>query len=31
VRLSGIDLALIAVGNVAIIVLVFFYTRWKLG
>lgn len=31
VRLSGVDLALIAIANVAIIVSVFFYTRWKLG
>jgi hypothetical protein len=31
VRLTGLDLALVAAGNVAIIVLVFFYTRWKLG
>ena len=31
VRLSGVDLALITLANVAIIVFVFFYTRWKLG
>jgi O-antigen ligase len=31
VRLNGMDLAFIAVANVAIIVFVFFYTRWKLG
>jgi hypothetical protein len=31
VRLGGVDLALIAASNVAIIVFVFFYTRWKLG
>lgn len=31
VRLSGIDLGVIAIVSVAIIVLVFFYTRWKLG
>jgi hypothetical protein len=31
VRLAGIDLGFIAVANIAIIVSVFFYTRWKLG
>jgi hypothetical protein len=31
VRLNGIDLALIACANVAMLVCVFFYTRWKLG
>jgi hypothetical protein len=31
VRLSWLDLALVAAGCAAIIVLVFFYTRWKLG
>lgn len=31
VRLNGVDLAIVAAGNAAIIVLVFFYTRWKLG
>jgi len=31
VRLSGIDLAFIVAANLAIIVFVFFYTRWKLG
>ena len=31
VRLSGVDFAMIAAASVAIIVFVFFYTRWKLG
>ncbi|HXK19102.1 MAG TPA: O-antigen ligase family protein [Polyangiaceae bacterium] len=31
VRLSWADLAIVALANVAIIVLVFFYTRWKLA
>ena len=31
VRLTGVDLALIAAASAAIIVSVFFYTRWKLG
>jgi O-Antigen ligase len=31
VRLTGVDLALITTTIVAIIVFVFFYTRWKLG
>jgi hypothetical protein len=31
VRLSWLDIGLVTAGNVAMIVLVFFYTRWKLG
>jgi hypothetical protein len=31
VRLSWIDLGIVTATNVAIIVLLFFYTRWKLG
>jgi len=31
VRLSGLDLGAIAAANAVIIVLVFFYTKWKLG